>query len=84
MTDQLETVNGFVTVKRQAFPRDVGDGVAVDDAGQLRDIIERIGETALSRVRLSGGCRIDAEMYYYLPAEDVLVRESVFIEETKP
>lgn len=71
--DGLEPVSGYTKLRRLRFERDVGGGVALDEDGQLRTVIEDIGRTALSRVRLTGGCHIDGRRYVYRPGEDQLV-----------
>lgn len=75
--DGLEPVSGYVPLRRLRFERSVGDGCALDALGGLLDVIEDVGRTALSRVRLTGGCTIGGERYLYLPGDDALVREKV-------
>lgn len=79
--DGLESVSGYHQLRRLRFERNVGDGVALTADGELRDVIEDIGTTELSRVRLTGGCHIGGERYLYLAADDALVREAVWLEE---
>lgn len=73
--DGLEPVSGYHQLRRLRFERNVGGGRALDALGGLLDVIEDIGETELSRVRLTGGCLIGGERYVYLPGDDALVRE---------